>query len=138
MYSLLSDNESLWGPQTLAEWGADGSPWNSETTQGSVFVLHATGDDRFRAYILRDHKVVGRIEGSAYEDFVDTVNLWWANSKAQGEFLWQVQTLGGSLPDPPPDPKFAVLAIERNAEVTHETFRRTLHLVYEDSYSSGG
>jgi hypothetical protein len=80
---------------------------------------------------------------SAYEEFVDTVNLWWANSKAQGAFLWQAQTLGGSLPDPPPDPKFhdptelhvdaiTVLAIERNAEVTHDTFRNTLALVCGD------
>jgi hypothetical protein len=129
----------------LAEWGADESPWNSETAQGSVFVLQAAGDDRFRAYVLRDHKAVARIEGhlSAYEDFVDTVNLWWANSKAQGAFLWQAQTLGGSLPDPPPDPPLqdptglpgdaiTVLAVERNAEVTHETFRKTLGLVCGD------
>jgi hypothetical protein len=147
VYSLLSDNESLWGLQVLAEWGADENPWNSETAQGSVFVLQATEGDRFRAYILRDHKAVARIEGhlSGFDDFVDTVNLWWADSEAQGAFLWQAQALGGSLPDPPPDPKFddptelhgdaiTVLAIERNAAVTHETFRRTLGLVCGDPY----
>lgn len=141
MFSLLSDDETSWGPVEMPGRATEEVPWTGETTRGAVFVLQSDTDQQFRAYLLRDDKTVMKVEGalSAYDDFADTVNLWWANSGARGAFLWQTQLLGGSLPDDPPDPPdpltatgeatISVLAVESNAATTQQIFLDTLGVV---------
>lgn len=135
MYSLLSDSESSWSIYEVPGRALEEVPWTSETQYGSVFVLQSDLDQMFRAYLLRDNIVVSKYEGplSSYDEFVDAVHLWWANSEAQGAFLWQAKPLSGSLPGEPPDPSGGiavyVLAVESNAAMTHDVFVDTVSLV---------